>query len=200
MDVSWGQSGRDPQKGTSSSEPDRRGPCWVAQLPHGLGVSGKGKCSSPKAQELDVILTPCALKPGQLSPAQCWFVWELTWEALPCLSSVDFSSLVRLPGTPNILAWLREQTTVAGNSHSSFCLMHLMEITNQYATRLHQLASSCKWGTLAGELIRDQIVLGTADNEGRALMLQQSELEFNHVVDTYCSSEQTQQQPQKSNH
>jgi len=61
-----------------------RGPCWVAQFPHGLGAGGNGKCSSPKedteqpAQELYVILTACAIKPDQLSPAQCWFVCDLT--------------------------------------------------------------------------------------------------------------------------
>lgn len=43
------------------------------------------------------------------------------------------------------------------------------ETTDQYATRLHQLASSCTLCTLAGKLIKDLIVLGTKDNESRAV-------------------------------
>lgn len=99
----------------------------------GLGLVATESACSPKeaaeqpAEDLDVILTACAIKPNQLSPAQHWFVCDLTWEALPCLLLVDFSNLVRLPGTPGIVAWLREKNTVAGNSNSSFCLMHLIE-------------------------------------------------------------------------
>lgn len=48
--MSGGQSGRDPQKDTSSSEPYRPGKRSLlgGTAPSGAGAGGKGKRSSPK--------------------------------------------------------------------------------------------------------------------------------------------------------
>lgn len=91
-DVSWGQPGRHPQRGWRTLPALilmglGRGPCQVAQLPHRFGVHGNGKCSSSKeateqpAQERDVILTPCAIKPDQYSTGLC-----VTWREKPFIS------------------------------------------------------------------------------------------------------------------
>lgn len=114
MAISWGQTQAETPREAEGRPPALvgwgRGTCWVAQLPPGLKASRDGQCCSPEegaqppVQQLDVILTAFAIKTDQGSQAQPQFVYSLTLEALPCLLSVDFSSLVRLPGTPSILA------------------------------------------------------------------------------------------------
>lgn len=56
-----------------------------------IQASGYGKCCLPKegAQLLDLVLTACAIRAGQQSPAQPCFVNGFTWESLSCLLLVQ---------------------------------------------------------------------------------------------------------------
>lgn len=65
--------------------------------------------------------------------------------------------------------------------------MKLILQVNIQPTRLLQLPKLHKFGTLADWLVRDYIVVGSKDNEARAHMWLQSELELNQIVST-CHS------------
>lgn len=137
MDVNWWQSQAEalrevPDRHLSSDGPGDRSLLggtvlsqawgwwqWEVQLTKG----GYWTASSGAGCDLNSLCH----QTRPTTPTQHWIVCDLTWQALQCLLSVDFSSLVRLPGNPSVVAWLTEKNTVAGNSNSSFCLMHLME-------------------------------------------------------------------------
>ena len=47
------------------------------------------------------------------------------------------------------------------------------ETVAQYITKLRQLASTCEFGVLENDIIRDRLVLGTKDLSTRARMLRE---------------------------
>ena len=63
------------------------------------------------------------------------------------------------------------------------------ESTDEYVNRLRHLASSCEYGTLLDEMIRDRLVLGCKDNASRARMFREKNLDLNKAIDTCRSSE-----------
>ena len=61
----------------------------------------------------------------------------------------------------------------------------------QYITKLRQLASTCEFGTLENDLIRDRLVLGTIDASARARMLREPKLTLQKATDMCRNSEIT---------
>lgn len=65
-----------------------------------------------------------------------------------------------------------------------------------YITKRRQLASTCEFGDLEGELIRDRLVLGTIDASARARMLREPKLDLNKAIEMCRNSEITKSQLQ----
>lgn len=70
------------------------------------------------------------------------------------------------------------------------------ETVAQYITKLRQLASTCEFGGLESELIRDRLVLGTIDASARARMLRELKLDLNKAIEMCRNSEITKSQLQ----
>ena len=71
------------------------------------------------------------------------------------------------------------------------------ETIDQYVTKLRELASTCNFGTLTEEMIRDRIVLGTNNAGLQGRLLRESKLTLKSAVDMCRSSEASQKQQQK---
>ena len=65
------------------------------------------------------------------------------------------------------------------------------ETVAQYITKLRQLASTCEFGSLENDLIRDRLVLGTIDPSVRARMLREPKLDLQKAIDMCRNSEIT---------
>ncbi len=68
------------------------------------------------------------------------------------------------------------------------------ENADQCVNRLRKLASTCEFGALTDELIRDRIVLGARDNGARARMFRETKLTLTKAVETLRISELSQSQ------
>ena len=66
-----------------------------------------------------------------------------------------------------------------------------------YLNRLRKLASTCKFGNLCDELIRDRLVIGVKDNGVRRRMLRESELTLVKALDIARAAERTTVQMRK---
>ena len=58
-----------------------------------------------------------------------------------------------------------------------------------YVNRLRKLASSCQFGALAEEMIRDRLVIGIQDKSTKAGSLTKKDLSLDNAIDTCKSSE-----------
>ena len=63
------------------------------------------------------------------------------------------------------------------------------ENIEQYVNRLRKLASTCQYGGLLDELLRDRIVVGIKDQHTRARLLRESDLTLQKALDVCRSSE-----------
>ena len=63
------------------------------------------------------------------------------------------------------------------------------ETVAQYITKLRQLASTCEFGVLENDLIRDCLVLGTKDSSACARMLREPKLDLQKAINICRSSE-----------
>ena len=61
---------------------------------------------------------------------------------------------------------------------------------DQFVNELRKLASTCEYGTLSDELIRDRIVIGISDSSMRARLLRERDLTLNKAIDMCRASEQ----------
>ena len=66
-----------------------------------------------------------------------------------------------------------------------------------FVNRLRKNASSCNYGDLCDEMIRDRIVIGLQDNQQRARLLREADLTLERTLTLCRTSELTQQQLQK---
>ena len=71
---------------------------------------------------------------------------------------------------------------------------------DQFVNELRKLASTCEYGTLSDELIRDRIVIGISDSSMRAGLLRESELTLNRAIDMCRASEQATCQLREFDH
>lgn len=71
------------------------------------------------------------------------------------------------------------------------------ESVEQFVHNLRKLASTCEYGTLHDELIRDRIVIGINDHATRSRLLRDSKLDLQKAIDTCRASEQAKSQMQK---
>lgn len=63
-----------------------------------------------------------------------------------------------------------------------------------YVNRLRKLASSCDFGTLTDELIRDRLVIGVQDRDLKGRLLRQKGLSLQKALEVRKSNEVTKQQ------
>ena len=63
------------------------------------------------------------------------------------------------------------------------------ETVAQYITKLRQLASTCEFGVLEKDLIRDRLALGTKDSSARARMLREPKLDLQKAIEMCRSSD-----------
>ena len=63
-----------------------------------------------------------------------------------------------------------------------------------YVNRLRKLASSCDFGTLTDELIRDRLVIGVQDRDLKGRLLRQKGLSLQKALEVSKSNEVTKQQ------
>ena len=68
------------------------------------------------------------------------------------------------------------------------------ESIDAYATVLRDFASSCNFGVLKEEMIRDRIVCGITDNSVRRKLLQISDLVYDKCIDVCRAAEATKSQ------
>ena len=71
---------------------------------------------------------------------------------------------------------------------------------DQFVNELRKLASTCEYGTLSDELIRDRIVIGVSDSSMRARLLRESDLTLNRAIDMCRASEQATCQLRELDH
>ena len=71
---------------------------------------------------------------------------------------------------------------------------------DQFVNELRKLASTCEYGTLSDELIRDRIVIGISDSSMRARLLRESDLTLNRAIDMCRASEQATCQLRELDH
>ena len=77
------------------------------------------------------------------------------------------------------------------------CTQGPSESVDQYMTRLRQLVSSCEYGGLEEEMLRDRLILGTKDNTVRARMFREADLTLNRAVNMCRIAEISEQQLQQ---
>ena len=65
------------------------------------------------------------------------------------------------------------------------CATQVSESFDSYLAKLRKLASSCEYGALMDEMIRDNIVYGIVDSSVRSRMLRDSKLTLQKAVD-FC--------------
>ena len=71
----------------------------------------------------------------------------------------------------------------------NICEQDQEETVAQYITKLRQLASTCEFGVLENDLIRDRLVLGTKDSSARARRLREPKLDLQKAINMCKSSE-----------
>jgi len=74
------------------------------------------------------------------------------------------------------------------------CVQSSEETVDCYVNRLRKLASSCQFGTLTDELIRDKLVIGIQDKSTKARLLREKDLSLDKALDMCKSSEVTNKQ------
>ena len=68
------------------------------------------------------------------------------------------------------------------------------ESVDSYVTRLRKFASSCNFGTLTDELIRDKLVIGILDRGTKGKLLREKFLTLDKAIDIARSNEVTSKQ------
>lgn len=71
----------------------------------------------------------------------------------------------------------------------NLCSQNAEESVDDYVNRLRKLPSSCQFGTLTDELIRDRLVLGITDRSTKLRLLKEDGLNLNKAVNMCRSSE-----------
>ena len=71
------------------------------------------------------------------------------------------------------------------------------EKIDQYLNRLRKLASTCVYGALCDELIRDRLVTGIKSNEVRKRLLREKALALNTALDTIRAAGNSQRSTEK---
>ena len=74
------------------------------------------------------------------------------------------------------------------------CFQAPEESIDCYVNRLRKLASSCQFGTLTEEMIRDRLVIGIQDKSTKARLLREKDLSLDKALDMCKSSEITNNQ------
>ena len=69
------------------------------------------------------------------------------------------------------------------------CFQAPEESIDCYVNRLRKLASSCQFGTLTEEMIRDRLVIGIQDKSTKARLLREKDLSLDKALDMCKSSE-----------
>ena len=80
------------------------------------------------------------------------------------------------------------------------CIQTPEETVDGYVNRLRKLASSCQFGTITEEMIRDRLVIGIHDTGKKARMLREKDLSLDKAVDMCKSSEITNKQIKSPQH
>ena len=77
------------------------------------------------------------------------------------------------------------------------CRQGPSESVDQYMTRLRQLVSSCDYGSLEDEMLRDRLVLGIKDNSVRSRLFREAKLTVTKAMETCRIAEISDQQLQQ---
>ena len=80
------------------------------------------------------------------------------------------------------------------------CIQTPEETVDGYVNRLRKLASSCQFGTLTEEMIRDRLVIGIQDTGTKARLLREKDLSLDKALDMCKSSEITNKQIKSLQH
>ena len=65
---------------------------------------------------------------------------------------------------------------------------------DEFVNRLRKMASSCKYGALTDEMIRDRIVIGVRDKDSKLRLLKEDELDLNKALSICRSNEAASKQ------
>ena len=71
----------------------------------------------------------------------------------------------------------------------NLCTQNDQETTDEFVNRIRKLASSCEFGTLTEELIRDKLVLGIKDQATKLRLLKEEKLTLDRAINMCRSSE-----------
>lgn len=93
-------------------------------------------------------------------------------------------------------AWQPWKTTSAAQCRlrAVCCEQNQGESVDSYVTRLRKFASSCEFGTLTDELIRDKLVIGLNDRGTKGKLLREKSLTLDKAIDIARSKEITSKQ------
>ena len=76
----------------------------------------------------------------------------------------------------------------------NMCQQNLDETVDGYVNRLRKAASTCQFGTITEELIRDRLVIGLRDHATKLRLLKEDSLDINKALNICRSSEVATQQ------
>ena len=76
----------------------------------------------------------------------------------------------------------------------NMCQQNSGETMDSYVNRLQKAASTCQFGTLTEELIRDRLVIGLQDHSTKLRLLKEENLDMNKALNICRSSEMATQQ------
>ena len=76
----------------------------------------------------------------------------------------------------------------------NLCTQNPEEPVDSYINRLRKAASTCQFGTLTEELIRDRLVIGLQDHSTKLRLLKEESLDLNKALNIWRSSEVASQQ------
>ncbi|KAK3737631.1 hypothetical protein QZH41_006456 [Actinostola sp. cb2023] len=71
----------------------------------------------------------------------------------------------------------------------NLCAQNDQETTDEFVNRIRKLTSSCEFGTLTEELIRDKLVLGIQDQSTKLRLLKEDKLTLDKAINICRSSE-----------
>ena len=80
------------------------------------------------------------------------------------------------------------------------CIQTPEETVDGYVNRLRKLASSCQFGTLTEEMIRDRLVIGIHDTGTKARLLREKDLSLDKAFDVCKLGEITNNQIKSLQH
>ena len=117
-------------------------------------------------------------------------------ECLQILQNLSLTGEVTLKATEDALEayFIPKKNIVYERYEFNTCNQQGEESIDSYVSRLRKLASTCKFGALTDELIRDRLILGLSNRSTQLRLLKEHELTLDKAIDVCRASEAAERQ------